>query len=306
VLLRGWAPASSAFAVRLALVFGPAGKAAYRTPALTLVMTSIRDSQHPLALRSDPVAPVAGPGLVSPLEVNAALAKRLASAEETLRDIAHALAHDLRTSLRHVTSYAELLEDHVGDDDPETALRLARKVFDSSRQLQRLMASVAALARLQVADLRPEAIATAEMVRSICQELGERSRGGVRVACDIAPGLPPMVADRALMRQVWQELLDNAWRHTGNHPSPLIEVRWEAVPGGHAYFVHDNGAGFDPERTAELFGLFQRAHGAPSPGLGAGLAMVRRIVECHGGRVWATARPGEGASFGFSLPDRAG
>lgn len=267
-------------------------------------MPSPRDSQHPLALRADPLAPESGPGLASPVEVNAALAKRLASAEQTLRDIAHALAHDLRTSLRHVTSYAELLEDHVGSGEPEPTLRLARKVFDSSRQLQRLMASVAALARLQVADLRPEPIATAELVRSICQELGERSRGAVRVACDVAPDLPPMVADRALMRQVWQELLDNAWRHAGSHPAPLIEVRFEAVPGGQAFFVHDNGEGFDPDRTAELFGLFQRAHGEPAPGLGAGLAMVRRIVECHGGRVWATARPGEGASFGFSLPGR--
>mgnify|MGYP006196472075 FL=1 len=75
------------------------------------------------------------------------------------------------------------------------------------------------------------------------------------------------------------------------------------MPGGHAYFVHDNGLGFEPDKAAELFGLFQRADAVP--GLGLGLAMVRRIVECHGGRVWATARPGQGASFGFSLPGDA-
>ena len=110
----------------------------------------------------------------------------------------------------------------------------------------------------------------------------------------------------ALLRRVWQELLDNAWRHARSHVSPRIEVSYEAVPGGHAYFVHDNGLGFEPEKAAELFGLFQRAQGGPAPGLGVGLAMVRRIVECHGGRVWATARPGQGASFGFSLPADAG
>jgi light-regulated signal transduction histidine kinase (bacteriophytochrome) len=267
-------------------------------------MPSPRDPLHPLALRAEPVAPSAGPGLGAADEMNQARAKRLASAEQTLRDIAHALAHDVRTSLRHVASYAELLEDHAGTGEPEHTVRLARKVVDSSRQLQRLMASVAALARLQVADLRLEPIATGELVRSICQELGGQARDGVRVACDIAPDLPPMLADRALIRQVWQELLGNAWRHAGTHAAPLIEVRYEAVPGGQAFFVHDNGSGFDPNRTSELFGLFQRAHGVPETGLGAGLAMVRRIIECHGGRVWATARPGDGASFGFSLPGR--
>jgi signal transduction histidine kinase len=70
--------------------------------------------------------------------------------------------------------------------------------------------------------------------------------------------------------------------------------------------VHDNGLGFERERAGELFGLFQRAQGAPAPSLGVGLALVRRIVECHGGRVWATARPGEGARFGFSLPAGGG
>lgn len=267
-------------------------------------MTSSRDSTHPLALRSVSMESDSGSGPSQALS-GAALAARLDSAEQTLRDIAHALAHDLRTSLRHVVSYAQLLGDSAYADKPEAATRISHKVLDSSRRLQRLMESMAALARLQVADIQIETVDTAELLRRLIQELDERA-GGRRVACVLAPGLPPAVADAALLRRVWQELLDNAWRHARDHSSPRIEVSYEAVPGGHAYFVHDNGLGFEPEKAAELFGLFQRAQGAPAPGLGLGLAMVRRIVECHGGRVWATARPGEGARFGFSLPERAG
>lgn len=268
-------------------------------------MPSPRDHQHPLALRSSTSVPDGGSGVL-PLAVDdGSLAVRLASAEQTLRDISHALAHDVRTSLRHVASYAQLLGDPAHGGQPEHASRLALKVLDSSRRLQRLMESVSALARLQAADLQPESVDMAPMVRSVIRELDERG-GSVRVACRVANDLPPARADAVLLRRVWQALLDNAWRHALSHAAPCIDVHWEPVPGGGAYFVHDNGLGFDPEKAAELFGLFQRAHGAPVPGLGVGLAMVRRIVECHGGRVWATARPGQGASFGFSLPVRGG
>ncbi len=232
-------------------------------------------------------------------------AMRLASAEQTLRDISHALAHDMRTSLRHVASYAQLLRDSVHAAGQDQTLRLATKVVDSSRHLQRLMDSVSALSRLQAADLQPEWVDIAAMVRSVVRELDAQG-GGVRVACRVANDLPPAWGDTFLLRRVVFELLDNAWRHARSHSAPCIDVHWEPVPGGGAYFVHDNGLGFDPDKAAELFGLFQRAQGAPAPGLGVGLAMVRRIVECHGGRVWATARPGQGASFGFSLPARGG
>lgn len=265
-------------------------------------MTSPRDSTHPLALRSVSTESDSGSG-ASTAESVAALAARLGSAEQTLRDIAHALAHDMRTSLRHVVSYAQLLGDPANAEKPEATTRLSHKVLDSSRQLQRLMESMAALARLQVADVQLEVVDTTELLRGLIKALDEGA-SGARVACVLVPDLPPALADAALLRRVWQELLDNAWRHARSHVSPRIEVSFEAVPGGHAYFVCDNGLGFEPEKAAELFGLFQGAQGVPAPGLGLGLAMVRRIVECHGGRVWATASPGEGARFGFSLPER--
>lgn len=261
-----------------------------------------QEPQHPLVGRGDPQQPVTGPGVgpeVSPAE----LATRLASAEQTLRDISHALAHDLRTSLRHVTSYAQLLGDVAQTLPSDPAQRLSHKVLDASRQLLRLMESVSALARLQTADLQLRTVDTPAMLRSLIREMDERA-DGPRVACVLAPDLPPALADPVLLRRVWQELLDNAWRHARGHDRPRVDIHHEPLADGVAFFVHDNGSGFEPERAAELFGLFRRSQGAASPGLGVGLAMVRRIVECHGGRVWATARPGEGASFGFSLPTK--
>lgn len=261
------------------------------------------ESPHPLAGRNEPQEPLGGPG-ASPAVSPAELAARLSSAEQTLRDISHALAHDLRTSLRHVVSYAQLLGDVAQSVESEPAQRLSHKVVDASRQLQRLMESVSALARLQAADLQLLTVDNKALLRSLIREMDERSKGR-RVACVVAQDLPPVLADPALLRRVWQELMDNAWRHASGHEQPRVEIRHEPMADGVAFFVHDNGAGFEPERAAELFGLFQRSKGAPAPGLGVGLAMVRRIVECHGGQVWATARPGEGASFGFSLPTMA-
>lgn len=264
-------------------------------------MPSPRDFPHPQALlASNPMAPEAGASPGSPANDRAAAAK-LASAEQTLRDISHAFAHDLRTSLRHVSSYAQMLGDPAYAGQPEQAARLAHKVLEASRRLQHLMASVSALARLQPHDLQPETVDTAELVRSLIREMDAGSSGR-RVACVVAPDLPPARADAALLRRVWQELLDNAWRHAREHAQPRIDIRHEAVPGGHAYLVCDNGQGFEPAKAAELFGLFRRSVAEPAHGLGVGLAMVRRIVECHGGRVWASVQPGQGACFGFSLP----
>lgn len=261
-----------------------------------------RDQNHPLALRSTTSESDVfdGPGRMSAAPEADAM-DRLVSAEQTLRDISHALAHDLRTSLRHVSSYAQLLSEPAHASEPQQVVRLSHKVLDASRHLLRLMESVSALARLQVADLQMETVDTASLLRGLIREMDERTHGP-RVACVMAQPLPPVRADAALLRRVWQELLDNAWRHAGSHPQPRVDVNCEPVPGGQAFFVHDNGLGFEPEKAAELFGLFRREQGAPAPGLGVGLAMVRRIVECHGGRVWATANPGEGARFGFSLP----
>lgn len=229
------------------------------------------------------------------------LMAQLGSAEQTLRDISYAFAHDLRSSLQNVTSCAELLGDPSYVNQPRQVARLAHRLVRSSRHLQDLMDSVAALARLQVQELQPAQVDTDEQVRLVVREL-ERDASGPRITWLLGPGLAPMYGDPALLLAVWRELLENASRHAQAHATPRIEVTCHAVPGGHTYSVRDNGQGFEPDDASSLFGLFQHRHGPAEVGLGVGLALVRRIIECHGGRVSATSTPGEGACFSFTLP----
>ena len=115
--------------------------------------------------------------------------------------------------------------------------------------------------------------------------------------------LPRAKGDRILLGQVWANLLSNAVKFSSKREKPVVEVSAISDEKEHIFFVRDNGAGFDPRYLNKLFGVFQRLHsGNEFPGTGVGLALVQRIVLRHGGRVWADGKPGEGATFYFSLP----
>lgn len=226
---------------------------------------------------------------------------RLSSAEQTIRDISHAMAHDVRTSLRHVVSYAQLLGEASRGEAVEPVHRLSLKVIQASQRLEQLLDAVSGLARLQSADLRPTWVDTVQVVHAVVQELDERDPGR-RCSWLLASDLPPVLADAQLLRQAWHALLDNAWQGARQSGHPRVEVVHELREEGVAFLVKDNGPGFDTQRIADAFVPFQLSSSAHDSGPGASLAMVRRIVGCHGGRVWAHAVPGEGATFAFSLP----
>ena len=114
--------------------------------------------------------------------------------------------------------------------------------------------------------------------------------------------LPPVAGDAAMIQRVWLQLLGNAVKFTESRPDALIEVGAIARPHETIFFVRDNGVGFDMRFVGKLFGVFNRLHGSEFPGNGVGLAIVRRIVTRHGGRVWAEGWPGKGAAFHFSIP----
>jgi light-regulated signal transduction histidine kinase (bacteriophytochrome) len=119
--------------------------------------------------------------------------------------------------------------------------------------------------------------------------------------------LPAAAADPILIRQVWVNLLDNAFKYTRDEACPQIEIGGSTVDGEGIYFVRDNGIGFDMKYTEKLFKVFQRLHGPDEfEGNGVGLALVLRIVQLHNGRVWVEAEPGRGATFYFALPRRGG
>jgi len=139
------------------------------------------------------------------------------------------------------------------------------------------------------------------MVRSVFEEL-EQGIQGRKVRLVLHP-LPPARGDRAMIRQVMTNLLSNAIKFTSRHPEATIEVEGTAQGDEHVYTVRDDGAGFDPRYADKLFGVFQRLHSLSEfEGTGVGLAIVQRIVQRHGGRVWAQGEPDKGATFTFTLP----
>lgn len=137
-------------------------------------------------------------------------------------------------------------------------------------------------------------------MRGVLEELNPQ-RDGRRIDLRIAD-LPPCQAEPALLKQVWVNLLSNALKYTGKREAALVEVGCAMEKGRNAYFVRDNGAGFDMKYANKLFGVFQRLHRAEDyEGTGVGLAIVQRIIHRHGGRVWAESAVNSGATFYFTL-----
>jgi len=215
----------------------------------------------------------------------------------------HSVAHDLRSPLRAVDGYTGILEETYADRlDPE-GRRLLGIVRASSQLMGRLIDALLDFARLGRQPLRTQPVELDDLVNRTIDEL--RAGCGGR-SIEFAVGkLGTAVADPALLKQVLVNLLGNAIKFTRDKNPAVVEVgcRGEAETGGeNTYYVKDNGAGFDMRHSDKLFGVFQRFHSAEEyEGTGVGLSIVQRVINRHGGRVWADSRPGEGATFYFTL-----
>jgi light-regulated signal transduction histidine kinase (bacteriophytochrome) len=164
-----------------------------------------------------------------------------------------------------------------------------------------LIDDLLAFSRLGRKEIKAAEFDMTDLARSTYESLNGQ-HDGPSIRFQLA-ALPRAKGDRVLLGQVWANLLSNAVKFSGKRGQPLIEVSAVSDEKEHIYFVRDNGAGFDPRYQAKLFGVFQRLHASNEfPGTGVGLALVQRIVTRHGGRVWADGRPGEGATFYFTLP----
>jgi light-regulated signal transduction histidine kinase (bacteriophytochrome) len=162
----------------------------------------------------------------------------------------------------------------------------------------RLIDDLLAFSRLGRQEPSKQVLDMAELAREVVSELRNGSTASVRL-----DALPRARADRALMRQVWVNLVGNALKYSGKRNDAEIEIGGRQETGQNVYWVRDNGVGFDMRYADKLFGVFQRLHRSDEfDGTGVGLAIVQRVVTRHGGRVWAEAKPGQGACFHFSLP----
>lgn len=227
--------------------------------------------------------------------------QQLQVANQDLESFSYSVSHDLRTPLRAIDGFTHLLErEHAQKLNPE-GRRLLGVVRDRARKMGELIDELLQFSRLGRNPLELAAIDMEKLVQTALEELGTAgARGQARV--DIGP-LPEARGDPALIKQVWLNLLSNAIKFSRQRSEPQIQIRASSAPGETVYSVRDNGAGFDMKFYDKLFGVFERLHDTGTyPGTGVGLAIVKRIIERHGGRVWAQGEVDAGASFFFSLP----
>jgi signal transduction histidine kinase len=222
----------------------------------------------------------------------------LQAANKELESFSYSVSHDLRSPLRAVDGYAQMLQEDYGSRLDEEGRRLLAVVRDSSLRMGRLIDDLLAFSRLGRQEPAKRPIDMTSLAREVIDELP-----GSRAAAIELPALPPAHADRALLKQVWANLVSNALKYSGKRPGPRIEIGGEQNGTENVYWVRDNGVGFDMKYAGKLFGVFQRLHRQDEfDGTGVGLAIVQRVVARHGGRVWAEGKPGDGACFHFSLP----
>lgn len=229
--------------------------------------------------------------------------RRTAQLEQANRDLesfSYSVAHDLRAPLASIEGFSAALEPSVAAGGNPKLLHYVQRIRASAHHMGEITDALLALARLgrKTIDRRP--VDLARKARDCVQMLREREpQREVRVG--IMPALPAS-GDPALLRQVMENLVGNAWKFLRDTPDAEIEVGQQTdAQGQTVYFVRDNGPGFDMEYAHALFKPFQRLHGPEFAGSGIGLATVERIVALHGGRIWAEAKPGRGATFFFTL-----
>ncbi len=227
----------------------------------------------------------------------AARTAELAAALREMESFTYSISHDLRAPLRAIDGYAWILRhEHAQGLDAE-GLRMLGCIEESGLSMALLVDGLLEFSRVGRLDLQFARVDMAALVRKAAMDL-EIGDGVLEVG-----ELAGVTGDPRLLELAWRHLLANARKFSAGRERPRIAVA-SRVEGGEAVFeVRDNGVGFDMAYAAKLFGVFQRLHSAEEfPGTGIGLALVKRIVERHGGRAWAEGRPGEGATFSFALP----
>lgn len=226
--------------------------------------------------------------------------EELEAANEELEGFSYAVSHDLRAPLRAISGFSRILLEEHSADLPLEAGRYLRLVNDNTHQMGELIDNLLAFSRLSRQPLSKQMVQPAELVRRALEDLRAESDGR-RVEVSVG-NLPSVEADPALLRQVFINLLGNALKFTRKREQALIQVGCMENDGKKAFFVKDNGVGFDMQYADKLFGVFQRLHRAEDfEGTGVGLATVQRIIHRHGGRIWAEAEVDHGAVFYFTI-----
>jgi light-regulated signal transduction histidine kinase (bacteriophytochrome) len=232
----------------------------------------------------------------------AALSEELRRSNKELEAFSYSVSHDLRAPFRHIVGYSELLKKQEGDGLSEKGRRYVDTIIEAAYTAGTLVDNLLRFSQMGRTALKPRLVDVAGLIDDIRQKL-TTEHGDRRIQWVIGD-LSPVNADPALIRLVFENLLDNAVKYTRTREKARIEVGSARKDGETVYFVRDNGVGFDMKYIDKLFGVFQRLHRMEEfEGTGIGLANVRRIVERHGGRTWAEGALDQGATFSIALPD---
>ncbi len=228
--------------------------------------------------------------------------RELEVANRELETFSYSVSHDLRAPLRAVSGFMEMLLEDFGANLDARGQDYVRHVRAGLERMNMLIEDLLRLARTSSAELHRTPLDLSEMAREVAGKF-QASAGGREADWLIAPGLAAE-GDAGLVRVVLENLFSNAWKYSARTARARIEFGAEPQPDGvPAFYVRDNGAGFDMKYVDRLFGPFQRLHAEKDfPGTGIGLATVQRIIRKHGGRIWAEAAVNQGATFRFTLP----
>ena len=231
------------------------------------------------------------------------VAAELGRVNKELEAFSYTVSHDLRAPMRHIAGYVDLVLDIEGAKLGDKARRYLGHVKDASAYSGRLVDALLDFSRMGRTALKPGPVNMLALCSDIAREL-TRFESDRRIEWDISPALPVLWADPTLIQVAMRNLMSNAVKYSRDRELTQVHVLPVERGGRTGVEVVDNGVGFDMRYVDKLFGVFQRLHQSEQfEGTGIGLASFRRIVERHGGEVWARGVPGEGARFGFVLPD---
>ncbi len=228
----------------------------------------------------------------------------LETANDALESFSYSVSHDLRAPLRHISGYsAMLLEQATGKLD-DAGIANVRKIETGANRMSKLIDNLLNLSHISRRSMSMQTCDLGELAADVVKSLAHAHPS--RQVETVIAGAMTVSGDPELLRIAMENLLGNAWKFTSRTAQAKIEVGCAAHDGGKCYFVRDNGAGFDMNFKAKLFGAFERLHSAQEfEGTGIGLSIVKRIIARHGGNVWAEAAVGKGATFYFTLAEAA-
>jgi PAS domain S-box-containing protein len=236
-------------------------------------------------------------------ELEQKVVERTAQLELAIKELeafSYSVSHDLRAPLRSVIGYSNILEEDFHDKLDDHGKRVLKTIQENAIRMNKLIDDLLEFSKLDRKELNKSEINFEKLVREILREIENSS--GTKARIIITP-INPGFGDPSLLAQVWINLLSNAIKYSGKKEEPLVEIGCHREKNEIIYYIKDNGVGFDMKYSHKLYGIFQRLHKVTEfTGTGVGLALVKRIITRHGGRVWAEGKLNEGATFYFSLP----